>query len=155
MKAISLSNLFCQKIYRIPNYQRGYAWGQTASGALGGILEISEIKEGLRPHYTRNIYVEAAQPGESERWLTGLTFYNVVDGQQRLITILLQELLNYSGEGYYNETREDPDYKDQGPYPSKLRYRNILFSNPSIRSAISDGKKYEPPVRREDAIIKD
>jgi len=110
MKAINLSDLFGQKIYRIPDYQRGYAWGHKQLRELWeDILEISEINGCLRPHYTGTIYVEAAQPEEIERWLTGFTFYNVVDGQQRLttISILLQVLLKYAGEGYCNETRED------------------------------------------------
>lgn len=110
MKAINLSELFGQKIYRVPDYQRGYAWVHKQLRELWeDIIEIPFLEGSFRSHYTGTIYVEAVTPEETERWLTGFSFYNVVDGQQRLttISILLHVLLKYADDGYCNEKTED------------------------------------------------
>lgn len=110
MKAINLSELFGQKIFRIPDYQRGYSWEHKQLSELWDDIQEIPFKETeFRPHYTGTIYVEASEPLDSERWLSGTTFFSVVDGQQRLttISILLYELLKRSGAGYCNEESND------------------------------------------------
>jgi len=110
MAANNFSELFNQRIFRIPDYQRGYAWVEKQLSELWDDLdEIKEHDGELKKHYTGTIYLEATQPLPNEKWLSGYTFYNVVDGQQRLttISILLFELLKSTEIGYCEETKSD------------------------------------------------
>lgn len=110
MAANNFSELFNQRIFRIPDYQRGYAWVEKQLSELWDDLdEIKEHEGELKKHYTGTIYLEATQPLPNEKWLSGYTFYNVVDGQQRLttISILLFELLKSTEIGYCEETKSD------------------------------------------------
>lgn len=110
MAAVNLSELFNQKIFRIPDYQRGYAWGEKQLTELWDDLdEIMEVEGDCKKHYTGSLYLEERQPAEDERWVSGTKFLHVVDGQQRLttITILMFELLRVSDDGYCGETKED------------------------------------------------
>ncbi|WP_448635204.1 DUF262 domain-containing protein [Pedobacter panaciterrae] len=110
MKAVNLSELFGQKIFRIPDYQRGYAWElKQLSELWDDICEIPAIGNVFRSHYTGTIYVEACEAPSSESWSLATSFFSIVDGQQRLttISILLHELLKHSGLGYCNESKSD------------------------------------------------
>ena len=110
MSANNLSELFNQRIFRIPDYQRGYAWIDKQLSELWDDLdEIAEIDGELKRHYTGTIYLEETQPLADEKWLSGVKFYNVVDGQQRLttISILLFELLKVADTGYCEESKND------------------------------------------------
>ena len=53
--------------------------------------------------------METTKALPSENWISGYTFYNVVDGQQRLTTlcILLFELLNSTETGYCEESKSN------------------------------------------------
>lgn len=109
MSAINLTELFNTRIFRIPDYQRGYAWGDKQLGELWDDLDEIPIIDGdLKKHYAGTIYLEETKSNETERWLSNVKFYNVVDGQQRLttISILLYELLKVSEIGYV-EKRKD------------------------------------------------
>lgn len=110
MSANNLSELFNQRIFRIPDYQRGYAWEEKQLSELWDDLdEIAEVEGELKKHYTGTIYLEQTQPTADEKWLSGVKFFNVVDGQQRLtsISILLFELLKVADKGYCEESKED------------------------------------------------
>ena len=110
MSANNLSELFNQRIFRIPDYQRGYAWGEKQLTELWDDLdEISEVDGELKKHYTGTIYLEETQANANEKWLSGVRFFNVVDGQQRLtsISILLFELIKVAEMGYCEESKED------------------------------------------------
>jgi len=112
MSANNLSELFNQRIFRIPDYQRGFAWEDKQLTELWDDLdEIAEIEGELKKHYAGTIYLEEdeTQRLAEEKWLSGVTFYNVVDGQQRLttISILLFELLKVAENGYCEESKED------------------------------------------------
>lgn len=110
MAAINLSELFNNKIFRIPDYQRGYAWSEKQLTELwDDIDEIKEIDGELKKHYTGTIFLETTKALPSENWISGYTFYNVVDGQQRLTTlcILLFELLNSTETGYCEESKSN------------------------------------------------
>ncbi|MDP3058715.1 MAG: DUF262 domain-containing protein, partial [bacterium] len=99
----SLKSLFKDVIFRIPDYQRGYAWQKRQ------LIDLWEDLANLgdnRKHYTGLISLRAVQPSEynaerwqAERWLVierDYQPYYIVDGQQRLVTfaILLSELFN-------------------------------------------------------------
>jgi uncharacterized protein with ParB-like and HNH nuclease domain len=110
MSAINLTELFNAKVFRIPDYQRGYAWEEKQLSELWDDLdEIQKISgDELRKHYTGTIYLEETNPSGTEQWLSGYKFYNVVDGQQRLttISILLFELLKATDTGYIERKKE-------------------------------------------------
>lgn len=110
MAAKNLTELFSNKIFRIPDYQRGYAWIDKQLDELwDDIDEIKEIDGELKKHYTGTIYLEETMPLPTEKWILGHTFYDVVDGQQRLTTlcILLFELLNSTDTGYCEESKSN------------------------------------------------
>ena len=88
---LSLPTLFHERIFRIPDYQRGYAWEKEQVGEL---LEDLELLNAPRRHYAGTI-VLCQLPDELVRMGSDGTRYAahaVVDGQQRLTTIVL--LLN-------------------------------------------------------------
>ncbi len=111
MAAFNLLELFNGKIFRIPDFQRGYAWEDKQLHELwDDIEEISTEKNGgFKKHYTGTIYLEECIPHESEKWLSGVRFYNIIDGQQRLttISIFIFELLKFANEGYSSESKDD------------------------------------------------
>lgn len=110
MAAINLLELFNGKIFRIPDFQRGYAWEEKQLQELwDDIEEISDENGELKKHYTGTIYLEEITAPENEKWLSAVKFYAIVDGQQRLTTlsILIFELLKASGSGYNGESTED------------------------------------------------
>jgi len=109
MSAINLTDLFNTRVFRIPDYQRGYAWEEKQLSELWDDLdEIPTVNDELKKHYTGTIYLEETSPVETEKWLSGVKFFSVVDGQQRLttISILLFELLKATDIGYTERKKE-------------------------------------------------
>ena len=107
----NLQTILSTSFFRIPDYQRGYAWDEKNLNDLwNDIEEISLDETGTyRRHYTGTIYVEKVQPKEEERWIKGPMFYSLVDGQQRLttLTILLFELIKAAPDGGYCGTSKN------------------------------------------------
>ena len=112
----SLQDIFNQRLFRIPDYQRGYSWTEQ---------QLNEFWEDVinlpidREHYTgmislRKINKDEAKNWTEEFWLInnwGYSAYHVVDGQQRLTTfiILINEIVKFykslpenEGKGYEN-----------------------------------------------------
>ena len=92
----ALDSLFKQKIFRIPDYQRGYAWQREQLKDFWD--DLINLAEG-RSHYTGVLTLKqvGVSPGDKEHWLSedhSYRVYHLVDGQQRLTTfvILLQTL---------------------------------------------------------------
>lgn len=96
----SLDEVFNNKIFRIPDYQRGYAWGEKQ------LIEFWEDLLSLdshRSHYTGVLSIKKVPENIWSRWndekwlITGRKYipYFIVDGQQRLTTvsILIQCLI--------------------------------------------------------------
>ena len=101
----SLSRLFTETIYRIPDYQRGYAWTDKQLRDFWGDIEQLEPDKN---HYIGVLTVEDVPPEDSAKWTDDtwiidskryVPFY-VVDGQQRLTTaiILVQCIVEKLGE---------------------------------------------------------
>lgn len=99
---ISLSNLFNNKLFRIPDYQRGYAW---AEPQLSDFWDDLVNLNGDRFHYTgmlslKELSFDACKEWKEDLWLLEDDYkgYHVVDGQQRLTTciILLNSILNFA-----------------------------------------------------------
>ena len=92
---VTLPGLFANKCFRIPNYQRGYAWGESQLNDLwDDIIDIQKNGTAYRPHYTGAITLQqieknALTPAEDKLSGMGMEYYNVVDGQQRLTTIII------------------------------------------------------------------
>ena len=100
----SLSDIFQNTLFRIPDYQRGYAWQEKQR------VDFWEDLINLRPeqgryHYTGLLSLKPLDKSDAEKldrfdqWLleSGFKAKHIVDGQQRLTTfmILLNELLIY------------------------------------------------------------
>ena len=106
---LKLPELFANMAFRIPRYQRGYAWGKKQWEDLwDDIMEIEKDNDGeYRRHYTGTIAlkeISKKEIPEEEIWLKykGTSFYDVVDGQQRLTTImiLLYEIIRAYDDQY-------------------------------------------------------
>lgn len=95
----SISKLFTERLYRIPDYQRGYAWGLKQLKDFWG--DISQLEDG-KNHYTGVLTLEAVSEQIYNHWFEDKWIiehksydpYFVVDGQQRLTTtvILIQAI---------------------------------------------------------------
>ena len=93
-KPQSLDNLFNQKLFRIPDYQRGYAWGREQLDAFWE--DLISLPNG-RSHYTGQLTLKEIpsaeiQQDDKEFWLIDDHSYklcHIVDGQQRLTTFTL------------------------------------------------------------------
>ena len=107
----NLLQLFSSNLFRTPDYQRGYAWGEKQLSELWDDLEEIQIGENeeFHKHYTGTVFLKESQPDSDEKWLQGVKFFDVIDGQQRLTTIaiLLFELLKASENGYCGESKDD------------------------------------------------
>ena len=90
----SLDSLFKEKLFRIPDYQRGYAWRHEQ---LKDFWEdLVNLVEG-RSHYTgvltlKEIPSKDISREDKEFWLIedhSYKLYHIVDGQQRLTTFII------------------------------------------------------------------
>ncbi len=97
-----LSLLFQNRLFRIPDYQRGYAWQQPQLTDFWD--DLINLQDG-RYHYTGLISLKNLKSSEtiswgSDLWMVskGFKACHIVDGQQRLTTfvILLNEIVEYS-----------------------------------------------------------
>jgi len=104
----SLSKLFTERLYRIPDYQRGYAWTEKQlKDFWGDLIQLEKDKN----HYLGVLTLELVSKEtittwRDDRWIieskSYLPYY-IVDGQQRLTTaiILVQSII----ESVEEETR--------------------------------------------------
>ena len=87
---VSLDDLFHKRVFRVPDYQRGYSW---ENQQVREFLEDLEFLEPDRSHYTGTVVLHNS---DSETWMDedGNRYVpvDIVDGQQRLTTIVI--LLN-------------------------------------------------------------
>ena len=100
VKYLSIKELFQGRIFRIPDYQRGFSWEKEHCEAFW--KDLINLQEGkLDFHYTGMITVEEIGAEQYQHWEDRFYFKNlakgyfVVDGQQRLtaITILLHSFI--------------------------------------------------------------
>ena len=98
----SLDDLFKSKIFRIPDYQRGYAW--QISHLRDFWEDLINLPDG-RSHYTGVLTLKSEEISKKDKeyWLTedhsdpSYNMYHVVDGQQRLTTfvVFLQAFIDF------------------------------------------------------------
>lgn len=111
----SLSQIFQNRLFRIPDYQRGYAWQQAQLADFWDDL-INLQKD--RFHYTGMLSLKAlgrreVQSWGNDLWMTekGYKPCHIVDGQQRLTTfiILVNELANFVRAVPENAGKQDDE----------------------------------------------
>lgn len=125
----SLSKIFTERIFRIPDYQRGYAW--TEKQLKDFWSDLVQLEKG-KNHYIGVLTVESVpeetyKKWEDDLWIIESKSYEplyIVDGQQRLTTsiILIQAISELIPEGKklnYNTSEEIRkkfifDSKDEG-----------------------------------------
>lgn len=111
----SISQIFQNRIFRIPDYQRGYAWRKEQLIDFWDDLMNLQMD---RYHYTgllslRELNRKSTVGWNNDLWLldSGYKACHVVDGQQRLttISILLNEVINFVGNIDGNKDKSDED----------------------------------------------
>ena len=104
----SLNDIFKNSIFRIPNYQRGYSWGfEQLEEFWDDVYNLPDNND----HYTGMLSLkeltlsnnkEELEKWVDAEWLLNKDYhaYHVVDGQQRLTTliILIQSIIEYCRE---------------------------------------------------------
>lgn len=98
----SLSEIFTNSVFRIPDYQRGYAWGE--SQILDFWNDLVNLVD-KHNHYTGMLSLKEIDTENDEVWSKkdnwiieeGYKAYYVIDGQQRLTTsiILINSILSF------------------------------------------------------------
>lgn len=90
MNKKTISSLFVETLFQIPDYQRGYAWEDKQLKDF--IQDIDALVEDeVRNHYTGTIVVYCGRDSDKRSYgiKKGLDVMDVVDGQQRLTTTCL------------------------------------------------------------------
>lgn len=103
---LTIEEIIAGRLFKIPDYQRGYSW--ETKQIIDLIKDIEHIGHQNHRHYTGTIVVSISENAER---------YNVVDGQQRLTTIiiLLKEIYSLNGDKY-NFIKNTFLIRDTGEY---------------------------------------
>ncbi len=82
-----IESVFSGRLFRIPDYQRGYAWEQQQWRDF--VEDIALLEEG-KQHFMGTLLLHS-QEGRpiTDRFGNSYSTHNVVDGQQRLTTIVI------------------------------------------------------------------
>lgn len=127
-KLQSLSEIFNNRIFRIPDFQRGYSWEE---GQLDDFWEDIQNLHPNKIHYIGLLTVEPisnsdiqnVEKWKDDLWLLkkGMTAYYVIDGQQRLTTliILLHEILRTFSED------EGINFGSKSEWTERFLYRSF------------------------------
>ena len=96
-----LNDIVSEGIFRVPDYQRGYAWTQRQLDEFWE--DVNAVVRSGRCHYTGTITVEKT---DNDTGVSSRTCFDVVDGQQRLTTaaILLSVLKKGDSPFLYEES---------------------------------------------------
>ena len=113
----TLTSLFAESLYEIPDYQRGYAWEEKQWKDF--IQDIDAlVDDNVASHYTGTVVVYGGRDANVVDYGTKrLKVVDVVDGQQRLTTSCLYlsviiRALRSKGESAYE--RDIPDFLYSG-----------------------------------------
>ncbi|SIQ22682.1 DUF262 domain-containing protein [Chryseobacterium sp. RU33C] len=139
----SISKIFTEKIFRIPDYQRGYAWTEKQLKDFWTDIELIENNN----HYVGVLTLEKVPESifntwEDDLWIIESKNYEpfyIVDGQQRLTTtiILIQAITEFIKEGKKLNYSTADEIKKKFIFESKdgLISRSYIFGyekdNPS------------------------
>lgn len=123
----SVSKIFTERLLRVPDYQRGYAWtSKQLKDFWSDLLQLDRAHN----HYFGVLTLESVKEEQYSRWSDDLwiiksknyePFY-IVDGQQRITTtiVLLQSILERIGDRSLNYTT-----------PSEIKKKFIFESKDS------------------------
>src|SRR5437867_4269533 len=85
----TLTSLFAESLFQIPDYQRGYAWEDEHTKDFRQDID-ALVEDKVTSHYTGTIVVYCAREARIRDYGTKrLKVVDVVDGQQRLTTACL------------------------------------------------------------------
>lgn len=105
MKPESLKRVFADRLFRVPDYQRGYSWEESQLSDFWD--DLINLPKG-RDHYMGMLTLRKLTDAETEGWVDekwllreDVDAFHVVDGQQRLATasILIQCLCEHYRKG--------------------------------------------------------
>lgn len=133
---LSLQKIFNEAIFRIPDYQRGYSWSnQQLEEFWSDLISLLPLQE----HYTGMISLKKLNPADilrntekwnEEKWLVeaGYSIYEIVDGQQRMTTliILINEILGYCKDNNISEINSTLLSEIEEKYLFKSKPNNII-----------------------------
>lgn len=158
MRPISLNELFKQKLFRIPDYQRGYSWEEKQYEDFWE--DIVNLQDN-RFHYAgvlslKPVDKNSIKKSDNEFWLVedhSYTIYDIIDGQQRLTTsiIFLQSLVEVIRRFPENTRKNDNDIFITESLNISSIIKNFLFeikpNNENYRTYIfwyhSDNPSYQ------------
>ena len=135
-KLEALSEIFNQKIFRIPDYQRGYAWKEEQ---LEDFWEDLQNLKADKYHYTGLITVEnvkrediqSLETWADDLWMfeKGFKGYYVIDGQQRLTTIiiLIKTIIDRFNDDENINFTEKRDLIKRYLYEQSGNYKSFIF----------------------------
>lgn len=119
LTTLTIRNLLSESEYRIPIYQRNYAWGVAEVTQL-----IQDVADYAKENQNDNYYVGTLVvfPHESEN------YYETIDGQQRTTTLTIIACSichNYvNGLPWYKSVNISFDYRDRSNETLRAIYRN-------------------------------
>lgn len=114
----SISNIFANTEYKIPIYQRSYAWTKEEIEQL-----LEDIKDSSGNYYIGSLIVDHVETN----------LYMVIDGQQRLTTLYL--LLTYLGDPSISSNSLTFEARDKSNRTLKYLFENKIFSEDSLYSS--------------------
>ncbi|MEX5379564.1 DUF262 domain-containing protein [Acinetobacter towneri] len=144
----SVHTIFTDRILRIPSYQRGYSWSNDAEikerkdlvRIKGQLMDLWNDIQNIpndKWHYTGLLTLAEHTSPDYKEWLPRKAQYSIVDGQQRItsILILITVLVKYSKKFEYEFGDRDGDTEFHYLYISKGTRKAYVFGydqdNPS------------------------
>lgn len=115
-------------VFRVPDYQRGYAWRKEFNELWIDILRLYRADVENRKHYTGMLALEElSERAKEDEAVIGTNAFYIVDGQQRItsLIIILKKMIDYLLE-------EDKDFNAE-EYKSLLTIDNICKFGYSFR----------------------
>lgn len=83
-RLLTVREIFRDAYFFVPDYQRGYAWGESnVNDLLQDILHLMRVPDSQLNHYTGTLVL--TRPNKDNR----VPRFGIVDGQQRIITLVI------------------------------------------------------------------
>lgn len=140
MKPSTLEIFFTGKSFKIPSYQRDYAWVETNIDDL--FEDVIEARYSKTPHYI-GVFILSRKEEED--------FYYIVDGQQRLttLTMVLNAIIKR-----LNSKDDQVIYKNQFIYSGGKWRLELLGHNKDFFERLLQGKKVTPESKSQQLLLK-
>jgi hypothetical protein len=115
---MSVHELFTGSLFYVPDYQRAYAWEQKQCDDLW-----EDIREGMRTgttHFLGTVVLMAQEESQRDAEGRPLRIFDVVDGQQRMVTLCLLLL------AVYERVRETDEGVSRGIWRDFIEHQDRL-----------------------------